>query len=486
MAVRKLALLMCLALVGAACGARLSDAERVAGIRAMAGAGTSDGDVNTNVAVGDQSVGDITATPGDVTTDDVGGTGQTGTAAQTPTGGTKTGGSGAAGSPAAAKCKAGPVSETGISDKQVTIAVASDITGPSPGLFKSTHEAVGAYANYINSKGGVCGRQVKVLKLDTKTESGGNRAAVLDACGKAFAMVGSMSAFDDGGAQAVDECKIPDISAIPTSPERIQAAWTLPVNPNRQDVLAVGQSTYIKNTFGEATIKKAAILWLNATVTRNNATARKNAWKTVGYEFIYEKEVQVLEANYTPFIQDMSEAGIEYVTMVGDNNSIARLLKAAKQQDWAPKVWDWDSVAYDPGFVELAGDAAEGSYVFVNTKMIEEGAANPEMALYSEWLAKSSPGAEPDYFGIYAWSAAALFADTMVALGPSPTRQALLDKLKGTPEWDGHGIHGSQGIGSKTPTTCFLYMKITGGKFQRNHPAGVNTQDCTLAGRVQV
>lgn len=482
---RKLAVMVCLlSLTASACGSRLSEEERAVGIRALAGGAGSD-------TGGDASAGDVTAAdPGTVATDpgaaaptDAGSTGSPGAPSAGPAAGGSQGAGGSAGGggQAAAKCAPGPATEAGINDKQVTIAVASDITGPSPGLFKSTHEAVGAYANYINSKGGVCGRQLKVLKLDTKTEAGGNRAAVLDACNKAFAMVGSMSAFDDGGAQAVDECKIPDITAITVNPERTNATYTQPVFPSRQDAVATGTAQYMKTTHGDAVIKKGAMLWLNATVTRNNARARQKAWETQGFQFIYTKEVQVLEANYTPFIQDMREAGVQYVTMVGDNNSISRLLKAAKQQGWAPAVWDWDSVAYDPGFLELAGEAGEGNYVFVNTKMLEETSSSPEMALYIDWLNKSSPGAEPDYFGIYAWSAGALFVDTMVALGPSPTRQALADKLKGTAQWDGHGLHGVQGYGAKVPTTCFLYMRIQGGKFVREHPGGAGTLDCNAS-----
>lgn len=484
MAFRKVAVLLCLALVAAACGARLSPDQRAAGIRALAGAGEATGDVATGDVTTDVATGDLGADTGDAGTGAATGGGATGGGA---TSGGGTGSGGAASGAAATKCKPGTgTSDPGINTKQVTIAVASDITGPSPGLFKSTHEAVQAYANYINSTGGVCGRQLKPLKLDTKTESGGNRAAVLDACNKAFALVGSMSAFDDGGAQAVDDCKIPDITAIPTSPERVNAQWTYPVFPSRQDLLAVGTPTYIKNTFGDEVIKKAAILWLNATVTRNNANARRKAWESVGFEFVYPKEVQVLEANYTPFVQDMKDAGVQYVTMVADNNSISRLLKAAKQQGWSPKVWDWDSVAYDPGFVELAGDAAEGNYVFVSTKMLEEASGNPEMALYVDWLNKTAPGAEPDFFGLYAWSSATLFVDHMRALGPDPSRAALLEKLKGTSSWDGHGLHGAQQVGAKTSTTCLLYMQIKGGKFVRSYPQGANTLDCNLAGHAKV
>lgn len=491
-----------IALVATACGARLSEDERVAAIQhevGSGGGGGSGGDSQqsgstpgagggtTGAADAGASSGSAVGSGGSaVAVPDAGGTSPD-AATAAPSGGSQTG-SGGDQSPGGNQnqateedtCTPGGDSDVGISGSEIRVATIADVTGPSPGLFKSAHQAVQAYANFVNSNGGVCGRGLAVDALDAKTDSGGNRAAVLDACNKDFALVGSMSAFDDGGAQAIDDCGIPDITSIPTSPERISAEWAYPVFPNRQDMLGVGGPTFIAQKFPDA-VKKAGILWLNAAVTRSNAEARKNAWRSVGFDFIYEQEVQVLEANYTPFVLDMMDAGVEYVTMVADQNSIDRLLDAAGQQGFEP-VWDWDSVAYDPGFITLTEGTAEGSWVFINASMFEESGGNPEMASYLEWLERSFPGAEPDYFGQYAWSAAALFVEKVRELGPEPTRAALRDALKKVKSWDGNGMHGPHNVGDKIPTTCFMYMQIKNDQFVRQHPNGANTHDCDLAG----
>lgn len=483
---RMLVLLTVLMLTAAACGARLSDDQRAAGISVdAAGAVTGDGTA-TGDALTDGGTVEDGAVPGAVTGGGDGGGGGAGGGAVTGGGGaTGDGDPGETATEGGETCTPGGSSDTGVSPNQVTVAVGVDLTGPAPGLFKGAQQAVQAHANRINSEGGVCGRAIKVVTFDTKTDAGANRAAVLDACDQAFAMVGSMSAFDSGGASAVEECGIPDISAIIVNSERLDTSWSYPAFPSRQDILAIGQSTYIKQQFPEV-IDKAAILWLNTAVTRNNADARRKAWEEIGFEFIYQREVQVLEPNYTPFVLDMQNAGVEYVTMVGDNNSIVRLLKSARQQGWAPTVWDWDSVAYDPRFVQNADGAADGSYVFINSAMVEEAQHTPEMASYVEWVDRSFPGARPDYFGTYGWSAMGLFAEKLRELGPDPTREALRDALAGTESWDGNGVHGAHRTGEKLPGTCFLYMQIQGGEFVREHPSEPGTWDCDLAGTVQV
>jgi hypothetical protein len=93
------------------------------------------------------------------------------------------------------------------------------------------------------------------------------------------------------------------------------------------------------------------------------------------------------------------------------------------------------------------------------------------MKLYRDWLQRASPGATPDYFGLYAWSSFRLFQKLASEIGPELTREKLLEALKGTKEWGGNGIHGPHQTGAKLPTTCNLYVEVKGGKFQRMAPA---------------
>ena len=94
--------------------------------------------------------------------------------------------------------------------------------------------------------------------------------------------------------------------------------------------------------------------------------ARKEAWESAGFRFVYESEVQVLEANYTRFVQEMRDRGVQYVTMVSDYQSIVRLQKSMKQQGYVPKIRSWDSVAYDAGYLS-SPKSWRASEVFTST-----------------------------------------------------------------------------------------------------------------------
>lgn len=467
---RGVAALAVLTLVATGCGSRLSDEEREQAIAAVTGGG--DTTTGATSAIGETAPGAGTTSAGTTGAGAAAGAGATGS---DPTGGgtgaAAGGASAGAGAPAgAATCaRATKATDTGLTADKMTVATLADVSGVQPGLFQSAHQAARAAAAYINSTGGICGRSIEPLILDSKTDSGGNRSAMLEACSKAFAVAGSMSAFDDGSAKPGQDCGIPDITAITTNAPKYNATNVYPVYPNAGPSISNTSAKYIAKRFPDV-IKKAAILWLNQAVTKNNAAARKKVWESVGFEFIYEAEAQLLEANYARFVQEMRSRGVQYVTMVADFQNIVRLQKAMNQQGYTPKVRDWDSVAYDPDYTK-EGAPVEGSFIFLNNAIFEEVNANPEMKLYTDWLQRAAPGAEPDYFGLHAWSAYRLLQKKTTEIGPELTREKLLAALKATKTWNGNGLHGAHQTGAKLPTTCNLYVEVKGGKFQRMAPA---------------
>jgi ABC-type branched-subunit amino acid transport system substrate-binding protein len=321
----------------------------------------------------------------------------------------------------------------------------------------------------INSQGGIFGRKIKVDVIDSKTDSGANRAGALQACDQDFALVGSMSAYDDGGAGPIDACGIPDLTAIPTNAARGNEKNGFFAFPNVQQWYALGPKKYIADTFPQAP-KAAAMIWLNANVTRSNAQKNMEAGSSIGYQWVYQKQVEITEPNYAPYVVDMKNRNVQYVSMVGDSNNESRLLQAMAQQNFKPQVREFDSVVYDPRFLAAAGSSADGIIFALNIVPLEEASTSPEAQLYQSWLKKSFGSAKPDYFGVYAWSAARMFQQALEQVGPQLTRAKLISNLQALHSWEDHGMHAAQDVGGKKPTPCFLFMTVANGAFKRSYP----------------
>jgi hypothetical protein len=231
----------------------------------------------------------------------------------------------------------------------------------------------------------------------------------------------------------------------------------------------IGTANFIKEKYPEV-IQKAARLYLNASVAASNSKQRMNAYASVGFKFIYQEAINIPASGLNATVNAMKKKGVEYVTYVGDYQTLVQLQTEMKNQRWFPKVRDWDSVAYSSQY--LAGDpeAVEGSLVFLNTAMLEENSTNPEMQTYMSYLQRTAPGAKPDYFGLYAWSAGRLFTQAAIAAGGTLTRKKLFEEIRKIHSYDGNGLHATHDSGNKMPTGCFLYVQARSARFVRFTP----------------
>jgi ABC-type branched-subunit amino acid transport system substrate-binding protein len=381
------------------------------------------------------------------------------------------GGSGSGGSDgnAVAGIKAGSCAgfknTTGISDSTISLANVSDVSGPIPGLFTSAQQAAKAYAAYFDATSTVCGRKLKITNLDSQTNSLGDQSAATSACSGAFAMVGSMSAFDNGGAKTVTDCGIPDLRAITTTPERTNAPVSFGTDSINSPQVTTAQYTYLKSAAGDAYLH-AGIIYLNAGAAVPNAIADKKTAEAVGYKFAYEQAVDVTTFNYSPFAAKISSAGVKFLQYTGAYQYAIRLKQALDQQG-VQVTFLMDSVAYDPAFITSGGSGVNGTYAYVNTALFEEAASNPEMQLYLHWLHQVAPNGVPSFFGIYAWGAMKLFTQLAVQLGGQLSRNSLLDAIRGVHSYNANGLFTTQDVGGKRTPPCQAMMQLENGKWVR-------------------
>jgi ABC-type branched-subunit amino acid transport system substrate-binding protein len=182
-----------------------------------------------------------------------------------------------------------------------------------------------------------------------------------------------------------------------------------------------------------------------------------------GMKWVYTSPIDVAEFNYGPYVQQMKSKGVQFVQFLGAYQQSARLAQAMQSAGFKPEVLMYDPSIYEPGFLKQAGSAADGAYFFVNFTPLNE--SQPELNLYKKWLQQVAPGAQPTFFGMFAWSAAKLFVEKSLQLGGKLTRPSLVAAVKGTNGWTGGGMHSPMSVGSKHPPVCVRWMTVKGGAF---------------------
>jgi ABC-type branched-subunit amino acid transport system substrate-binding protein len=474
-----------MSLVLAACGSQLSPEE----VRA-ASAGTAGGGLDQGLVPGD---GASAGADGGTGTGNAAGPGSSGDAGP---GGAASGGSGASASgstgsgggggtnAATGTAKSGPCdgfkNQTGITDNKIVIANASDLSGPVPGLFESSQQAVKAYIAYFNAGSDICGRKLELMALDSRTDAGADQQAYAKACEGAFAAVGSMSAFDGGGAAVADKCGIPDLRSANVSAERQACDNCFGVQSANPNAFQNAVPDHILKSYPQAA-QKAAYLWINAGVGPLNAQNQARAMERRGMHFVYKRGIDVSEFNYAPYVQQMKKAGVRYVQFLGAYQQAVRLAQAMQQQGFKPDAFVLDPTGYDPRYVESGGDAVEGTKIFINFTPFEETSSNKELQLYQAWLQQVKPGATPTFFGLFSWSAARLFVEQSIALGGKLSRDSLVQAVRKVDNWTSNGLHSPQHVGSKQTGDCWRWIKLQNGKWVPEGPTKYTCSGVTKA-----
>ena len=208
----------------------------------------------------------------------------------------------------------------------------------------------------------------------------------------------------------------------------------------------------------------------------------KAAAESVGYKIVYDRGTQPTETDFTADVVRMRQAGVKMVYLTAaDVKTTARLAKALAGQNFKPDVFVSGGVAYDPALVPLGGDAVEGIIDEQQMAMFdgEDAGAVPEVALFNQWSQKVKPGYKPDLFAVFGWAETRLFVDALQAAGPKATRAGLIAAVQKIESFDSHGLLAPAGPGAKKNATCYVLIKVQGGKFQRfdSPPSGFRCND---------
>ncbi len=463
--------LLAAVLLTAACGSQLDPAAAAAAGGGDATTGSSDSadaPVSGGEVPGGSSVPDGTSGG----TDTGGGTSAGGNDPGTPSSGGGGGGDTPSApddaAPPAGDVKAGSCdglkNQTGITDDKIVLANVSDVSGPVPGIFAAAQQGAKAFVQYFNATTDLCGRKIELLNLDSRADASADQQAYARACDEAFAVIGSMSAFDSGGAATAQSCGIPDIRSGAVNTLRQKCSTCFATQALAVNLVGDAMPRFFSRLDSGAT-KKAAVLAIDAGAAPANADSFAVAFEKAGWDVVYREDIGVAEFNYASYVQQMKSKGVQTVGMTGAIAQNVRLAQTMTQQGFKPKFYFQDGTIYNDDYVAQAGGAGEGVYAYINWTPYDSNVA--EMKLYRSWLNQVSPGDAPDGNGVYAWSAARLFVELATKLGGSLTRESLVGELRKVSNWTANDLHAPASVGAKRTSACVRVMQLSGSSWKQ-------------------
>jgi ABC-type branched-subunit amino acid transport system substrate-binding protein len=380
-----------------------------------------------------------------------------------------TAGSGATTTPPTTGATSTADETTGLTATTINIGEIADVSGPVPGLFQGAVYGTQAWAAYVNANGGIDGRKVNLVLKDSALSCTTDTTDLSSIVNSVFAAVGSYAIFDG--------CGLATLKAHPDFPN-LQGAIITPslyALPNTFAPLPLptgGLTTtyqYVKDKFPADITHTAGLYGAAATASYEEEA---NAAKSIGFKYVYMRGLGNTETNFTADILRMKADGIKVVDMqVADAIEVADFLQEAQQQDFHPDAVV-SAVSYDPGFFQVLGSADASSLVIgLETNLyLDPNSPIANIRSLNKYLDIVHPGAKPTLYAVEAFAAGLMFQQAMAAVGPNPTRSALIAATAKITSFDAGGMVGPTNPGGKVPGVCEVIAGVKDGAFVRIDP----------------
>lgn len=478
--VTALALLAVLSLLTAACGARLSPALRQQAADAVLNGGGGGGGIGSGSTVGSgtgagaagiggAALGSAGTSGGFATTAGGGATGGGATGGSSGKGSARTGG---ATTSAGNGCPTSG-SDVGLTAKQIDLGTVASLTGPVSGLFQGAAQGMQAWEDYVNSTGGLCGRQVHVDIADDGTNCSQNQNDTQTLAEKDFALVGSFSLYDGCGAQYLSQhTNVPDLhDALDPAAGAIPNNFS--VEPGALGY-ATGMFAFYAQLLG-SDVKAVGTLYPNIPSAIEKEQAFEKAATSQGWQFVYKRAEDATETDWTSdFVKMCGQDHIKIFFTGAENAENAAKMVQDESQAGCPKsLINIIPIAYDQAFVQDVGNtsAINGMYgwneysLFFNTN---EARNIPELQLLQTWFARANPGQPLNLYALFAWAEARMFQQAFTSAGPTINRGTLMAALRKMTNFSDGGIVAPSTPSSKsTGVTCYVLWRFENGSFQR-------------------
>jgi ABC-type branched-subunit amino acid transport system substrate-binding protein len=183
------------------------------------------------------------------------------------------------------------------------------------------------------------------------------------------------------------------------------------------------------------------------------------------------------QAAFTPRVQVLKSANGNYVYNGSNDVAMLKMQSEAAAQgiDTSSVVWSCSLACYTKNFQENAGNAGEGTYVWMQFLPFEEADTNAALKAYVDSVNT------PDSFGAQAWQAGMAFNQVVNQIvadeGPNAiTRAKILEALAALEDFSADGWAGPKDL--RGASECFVMLQLQQGKFTRVFPEEPGTFDC--------
>lgn len=320
----------------------------------------------------------------------------------------------------------------------IRIGSVGNYSGPAGPPQAPMAEAVNIWAQYVNSRGGLFGREVQLFVVDDKGDPAQHVAALRDLVENKGVVAFVENAAALTAASGVDyitsagvpvigtECALPFVSEHPLWFNQCPHVET-------QFFGSINQSAGLVET-----PKMAMFYCREASVCSNANRALREHAGPAGVEVVYEAQVSLVQPDFTSECRQAQQAGATLLWVVVDPTGVERAAQSCARQNYFPTFSQGSATVFHstkdaPGFRRLSVEMP--AFPFVGTHTSARREFQQVMAAF-----RDRPPGPAEAIG---WAAAKIFEEAAVraarAAG-SITSKTLIDALRTIQDHDFDGL----------------------------------------------
>lgn len=333
-----------------------------------------------------------------------------------------------------------PKATTSNGNESSTIKVGLDyeLSGDVATYGQGLTEGIELAVKEINSKGGVLGKQIELVKVDNKSDNteAANAAMKLATVDKVVAILGAATSGNTKSAAPIaTQNKVPLISASATADDvTVDSNGKVREYMFRTSFSDSFQGVIMANfAFNDLSGKNAAIL-VDSTSDYSKGLAKKfkERYAELGGKVVTEEAYQQKETDFRAVLTSIKATNPDVLFLPGYYTEVGLIVKQARELGINVPVLGGDG--YDsPKLVELAGNDALNNVFFTNH--YSSGDTTPEVEKFKEAF-NAEYKKEPNAFNALGYDLGYFLADALTRAGEANSEK-LKDALASTKDFSG-------------------------------------------------
>jgi branched-chain amino acid transport system substrate-binding protein len=348
-------------------------------------------------------------------------------------------------------------SDIGVTPTTVTLGLVSSRSNAfDPSAFVGPQYGAAAFVDDVNRRGGVHGRQLRLVVCDDHGEAARNQQCVrhLVEKDKVFAFV-SNAIFSYAGAPYVQSKGVPDVAGQPidTAYEQFSHLWDIygVAYPRDGSIGYHGKlegGTEVYRYFATRypkVARKAGVVYYNQSASQRYGENLAKGLQAEGFTVI-SKEVNFALPDYDSAVLDMKAQGVEYVydaldaggnenlcnAMDADGLSSQITAKVTTTQSWTAAIGEQYS---------QAPQCRSKIWATGNTLNYDD-TSKPQVKAFRDAVARlhTDGPQQLSEWSLEGWAGAQWMADAMASCGAALTRRCVEAFLSSPQPYDGHGL----------------------------------------------